>query len=44
MAEKKEARNWMSTETNEFFSILVDPVNRFMTTLENKAQKMRLLK
>ena len=36
MAEKKGARNWTSIETNQFCSILADPVNRFIITLERK--------
>ena len=39
MAEKKGARNRTSIETNQFCSILADPVNRFMITLERKALK-----
>ena len=38
MAEK-EARNWTSIETKPFCSILADPVNPFMITLERKALK-----
>ena len=39
MAEKKERRNWMSIETNQFCSILADPLNQFMITLERKELK-----
>ena len=39
MAEKKEARNWTSTEINQFCSILADPLNQFMMTLEKKELK-----
>ena len=38
MAEK-EARNWTSIETKQFCSILADPVNPCMITLERKALK-----
>ena len=39
MAEKKGARNWTSTETNQICSILTDPVTQSMITLERKALK-----
>ena len=39
MAEKKEGRNWTSIETNQFCSILADPLNQFMITLERKELK-----
>ena len=39
MAEKKEGRNWTPIETNQFCSILADPLNQFMITLERKELK-----
>ena len=39
MAEKKEGRNWTSIETDQFCSILADPLNQFMITLERKELK-----
>ena len=37
--ENKTTRNWTAEETNLFCSILVDPVTKFMLTLERKALK-----
>ena len=36
---KTATRNWTTVETNLFCSILVDPVNSFMVTLEKRALK-----
>ena len=44
MAEKKGATNRTSIETNQVCSILADPVNQSMITVEGKVLKKRLLK
>ena len=36
---KKSSRNWTKAETNLFCEILVDQINNFMQTLEQKALK-----
>ena len=41
---KKSSRNWTKAETNLFCEILVDPINNFMQTLEQKALKKNLSK
>ena len=37
--EKNTTRNWTAEETNLFYSILVDPITKFMITLKRKALK-----